>query len=101
MATLETQYKNYLAKHPDSTFSFSNWKEYHGNMIGEAFERMENEKKEKVSVEIIECERGWGQKIDEVVEFDTMELAQDFIKRYNSKNNESVTPDWYMYAILK
>jgi len=26
MATLETQYKNYLSNHPDSKFTFDEWK---------------------------------------------------------------------------
>jgi hypothetical protein len=57
-------------------------------------------KTEKVKVLIIESERGWGQKIDEEKEFDTLELANAFIKEYNSKNTETVVPDWYMYAKL-
>lgn len=56
---------------------------------------------EKIKVEIIESERGWGSKIDEIVEFDTKEQADSFIKEYNSKNNLPTTPDWYMYAKLK
>jgi hypothetical protein len=28
MATLETQYKDYLIEHPNSTFSFEEWKEH-------------------------------------------------------------------------
>lgn len=49
-------------------------------------------------VEIIESERGWGKKIDEIKEFDTKELAEEFIKKYNSQNDLPYTPDWYMYA---
>lgn len=28
MSTLETQYKDYLIEHPNSTFSFEEWKEH-------------------------------------------------------------------------
>jgi hypothetical protein len=47
---------------------------------------------------LIESERGWGQRIDEVREFKTEKARDSFIKKFNSKNNEPVTPDWYMYA---
>lgn len=57
---------------------------------------MENEFKFKVA--LIESERGWGQKVDEVKSFDSYSEAEVFIKEFNSKNNEDVVPDWYMYA---
>jgi hypothetical protein len=47
---------------------------------------------------IIESERGWGRKIDEVKEFKTEKARDKFITKFNSKNNEPVTPDWYMFA---
>jgi hypothetical protein len=49
-------------------------------------------------VEIIESERGWGQKIDEVKYFDSEESAKDFCKRYNADNPAGPAPDWYMQA---
>jgi hypothetical protein len=52
----------------------------------------------KIKVEIIESERGWGQKVDGVRNFDTLSEAQKFVDEYNSKNNEPKVPDWYMYA---
>jgi hypothetical protein len=52
----------------------------------------------KIKVEIIESERGWGQKVDDVRNFDTLSEAQKFVDEYNSKNNEPEVPDWYMYA---
>ena len=58
----------------------------------------------KVKVEIIESERGWGSKIDEVKYFEALtieeatKLATDFCNEYNAKNNKNVVPDWYMYA---
>jgi hypothetical protein len=45
-----------------------------------------------------ESERGWGQSLDETREFDTEKERDDFIKEFNSKNNEPTTPDWYMFA---
>lgn len=58
----------------------------------------------QVKVEIIESERGWGQKVDEVKYFEAAtfeeatKLATDFCNEYNADNNEAVVPDWYMYA---
>jgi hypothetical protein len=52
----------------------------------------------KFKVEIVESERGWGQRTDEIKEFDTYEEARDYIKEFNSKNTEESVPDWYMYA---
>lgn len=57
----------------------------------------------KVKVLIIESERGWGQKVDEVKEFDTEAEAEQFCRDYNTKFNPPLkdgepTPNWYMYA---
>jgi hypothetical protein len=52
----------------------------------------------KFRVEIVESERGWGQKQDSIKEFDTEGAASSFIKKYNSKNNLPTVPDWYMFA---
>ena len=51
-----------------------------------------------VKVNIIESERGWGQKIDEVKEFETLELAEAFVTEFNSHNTKDTVPDWYMRA---
>jgi hypothetical protein len=53
---------------------------------------------QKVKVRIIESERGWGQKVDEVKEFDTREEASDFCGTFNLRNDQISVPDWYMYA---
>lgn len=52
---------------------------------------------------IIESERGWGQKVDEVKEFSTTQEAEAFCREYNRKYNPSsdIVPDWYMYACLE
>ena len=52
-------------------------------------------------VVIIESERGWGQRIDEVKLFrgeDAKKDADEFVKNYNADNNLPYVPDWYMYA---
>lgn len=54
-------------------------------------------------VDLIESERGWGQKVDEVKTFDTYEAAEKFRDEFNQKNKDDwertrEVPDWYMYA---
>lgn len=54
-------------------------------------------------VAIIESERGWGSKVDEVKSFDTLEEAKTFQKEFNRPNEEDYAktkrvPDWYMQA---
>jgi len=54
-----------------------------------------------IKVHIIESERGWGTRVDEIKEFETKELAQDYINEFNSFNDKEIVPDWYMYAKLE
>ena len=49
-------------------------------------------------VTIIESERGWGQRVDEVKEFDDYDEAKAFMDKFNSKNDKEEVPDWYMRA---
>ena len=51
-------------------------------------------------VPMFESERGWGSKIDGYAgPFDNYDLAEDFQKRFNEKNNsETKVPDWYIMA---
>jgi hypothetical protein len=50
-------------------------------------------------VDIIESERGWGQKIDETIYFDNEAEARTYAINYNNKyNNLDYVPDWYMRA---
>jgi len=49
-------------------------------------------------VTIIESERGWGQRGDEVREFKSYEEAKLFQLEFNKDNTELVVPDWYMVA---
>lgn len=49
-------------------------------------------------VDIIESERGWGQKIDEQRFFDSADAAYKFQEEFNKANTALVAPDWYMQA---
>ena len=50
-------------------------------------------------VVIIESERGWGQKVDEVLYFDNESEARQYAIDYNNKwNTATEVPDWYMRA---
>jgi len=51
-----------------------------------------------VRVFIIESERGWGQRVDEVMKFDTLKEAEEYCKEFNKDNTLPVVPDWYMVA---
>ena len=53
----------------------------------------------KFKVNVFESERGWGQKLDSVEEFDTYEEAVKYINDFNKDNNKDVVPDWYMVAM--
>lgn len=55
-------------------------------------------RKGKFAVEIIESESGWGERIDETMWFDSLEMADRFVRDYNRHNNKPHVPDWYMYA---
>lgn len=49
-------------------------------------------------VDVIESERGWGQRVDETIMYDNKEEAEAFVKKFNAKNNLSYVPDYYEYA---
>lgn len=56
----------------------------------------------KFRVVIIESERGWGRKVDEIKYFDTYEDAEIFQKKFNAdlppRDANGRAPDWYMQA---
>jgi hypothetical protein len=52
----------------------------------------------KFQVTVIESERGWGQKIDEVREFNSADKAWKFYDEVNSRNTERTAPDIYWQA---
>lgn len=47
---------------------------------------------------IIETERGWGTKVDEVKYFDNEGEARRFVSEYNADLPDGAAPDWYMMA---
>jgi hypothetical protein len=49
-------------------------------------------------VEIIERERGWGQKTLDTLYFDDWADALNYIKKYNSENDPGPAPDYYIQA---
>ena len=52
-------------------------------------------------VDLIESERGWGQRTDETVYFtgpNSKKEAVNYVNEYNSHNTATSVPDWYMYA---
>jgi len=49
-----------------------------------------------VKIALIESERGWGRKIDDWMVCLTVEDAKKFEEEFNSKNTDSVAPDWYL-----
>ena len=49
-------------------------------------------------VDIVESERGWGQRIEDTERFPSKEKAENFVKQFNSQNDKQEVPDWYMYA---
>lgn len=55
---------------------------------------------DKVKVFIIESERGWGQRVDEIKEFDTRAEADAFCADFNKCNTLAEVPDWYMVATV-
>jgi hypothetical protein len=63
-----------------------------------AITRIKRPAEEKVKVELIECEAGWGQRVDEVLEFNSKQAAREYCDEFNEKNDELKTPEWYMYA---
>ena len=52
----------------------------------------------KFRVDLIESERGWGQRLDERKYFDSADEAWKFVEDFNSQNDKDSVPDWYMYA---
>lgn len=52
----------------------------------------------KFRVTVIESERGWGQKVDEVREFDTYNKAANFRDKINAQNTSPTAPDIYWQA---
>lgn len=57
-----------------------------------------NETYVAVTVTVMESEAGWGQRVDDYMVCLNNQVADDWRKEFNSKNDKAVVPDWYMYA---
>lgn len=49
-------------------------------------------------VDVYESERGWGKSHLESKDFDSKELATEYMKSVNSQNNLPQVPDYYIFA---
>ena len=49
-------------------------------------------------VDVIEFERGWGQRLEETLYFDTEDEALSYCDKFNKQNVQKTAPDWYMVA---
>jgi hypothetical protein len=49
-------------------------------------------------VDLMEYERGWGSRVDEILYFDTEAEARKHCDDFNAKNTAKTVPDWYMIA---
>lgn len=57
----------------------------------------------QTTVQIVESERGWGQKVDEELLFDKREDAKAFVDAFNDSQPQTTdgsAPDFYVYARL-
>ncbi|CAL9969622.1 hypothetical protein VPHD148_0136 [Vibrio phage D148] len=49
-------------------------------------------------VQIWEMDNWSGRSAGETLEFKTSELAKDFVKKFNERNNLPTAPEYYEYA---
>jgi hypothetical protein len=59
---------------------------------------VETPRKDQFKIYLMEYERGWGNRCDEIKYFDTEDEAIIYRDKFNSKNTETIVPDWYMVA---
>ena len=52
-------------------------------------------------VNIMEYERGWGQRLEETIYFETEDEALAYCDKFNRVNILPKAPDWYMVADYK
>lgn len=50
------------------------------------------------TVHIVEYERGWGSRLEDVIAFASRADALSFCEDFNKDNTDDVVPDWYMVA---
>jgi hypothetical protein len=93
MATLETQYKDFLLENKDSTFTFEEWKQHHGNKILTAINREEHLK------ETFPTEDGktYIQSLDE---FNSKPKKDEMSSRWQDIMREINTPE-YKEKVIK
>lgn len=53
---------------------------------------------QQTKVEVWEMDSWSGRKHLKTKEFDNMQLAQNWVKEFNSKNNLPTVPEYYTYA---
>lgn len=49
-------------------------------------------------VDIMEFERGWGSRVDEILYFDNEAEALRYVTTFNAVNTVPTAPDWHMVA---
>jgi hypothetical protein len=50
-------------------------------------------------IQVVESERGWGQRYEYWDGYETLEKAIEAYARVNAENTSPVAPDWYMKAL--
>ena len=70
MATLETQYKNYMEKNPLSEFTFEQWKDWWGKQLADAIQR-----------------------------FNVKQTRESLVKKINTSSDFEVSKDEMMYIV--
>jgi hypothetical protein len=54
-----------------------------------------------IVVEVVEYERGWGQRLIDTLEFKTQDEAKHYVDDINSHNTAKEAPDTYIAAHIK
>ena len=85
--TLQSQYNQFLHSNPDSTFSFNEWKQWHGNQIKQAIIQMMQDDEElglydepfKHKVEVLSKEEILANRSNayEFIDFDKQEMYSE------------------------
>lgn len=68
------------------------------NLKGGNMKRIGQVEFSRHKVILMEYERGWGSKVDEVIYFENELYAKTFVIDFNSENHGDFDPDWYMTA---
>lgn len=68
------------------------------NLKGGNMKRIGQVEFSRHKVILMEYERGWGSKIDEIIYFENELYAKTFVIDFNLENDKDSVPDWYMTA---